>query len=49
MLEQFLSLDTVNKNTDSQAAMAEPAEHATAPQKVPVSSLGNSLKSLLKI
>ena len=42
----FHSLDILN--TDSQAAMAQSVEHATAAPKVPSSSLGHCLHSLVK-
>ena len=36
----FYSLDILNNNNDSQAAMTQPVEHATAIRKFPSSSLG---------
>ena len=39
----FQSLDILNKNTDSDATMAQSVQHATATRKVPGSSLRHFL------
>ena len=45
----FHPLDFINESTDPQVSMFQSEEHATAVQKVPSSSLGHSILSLVKI